>query len=164
MNPTRRLPSARRAYPLASLFAPAAAAIALATTPVQAQQAIHHPGDGHATIQAAVDAAGCGGTVLLAAGTYNERVFAPCGVRLIGAGMGATILDGTDLVEPVISQVVGFGAAPFAQADFTVGYELAGVTIRAGSHAPLIGVGLAWTQNAALRSEEHTSELQSLRH
>ena len=49
---------------------------------------VNHPGDGYATIQAAVNAAGCGGTVLLAAGTYNERVLISCGARLIGAGVG----------------------------------------------------------------------------
>ena len=37
-----------------------------------ATQTIRHPDDGYATIQAAVNAAGCDGTVLLAAGLYNE--------------------------------------------------------------------------------------------
>jgi hypothetical protein len=83
-------------------------------------------------------------------GTYNERVIAPCGLRLIGAGVGATILDGTGLVEPFISALVGLGGSPFESLPLTEGYELADMTIRAGRDAPAIGVGIGWTQGAEL--------------
>src|SRR5262245_23547541 len=78
----------------------------LVVTPAAAQDTVSHPGDGFASIQAAVDAAGCGGTVLLAAGIWHERVIAPCGIRVIGAGAGATILDGSGLGEPIISSLL----------------------------------------------------------
>jgi hypothetical protein len=126
----------------------------LAASPAGAQLTVNHPQDGFATIQAAVDAAGCGGTVFLAAGTYNERVLASCGVRLIGAGVAATIMDGTGLVEPFISQVIGFGGNPFEVFPFTEGYELAGMTIRAGKKTTLLGVGIAWTRGVHLHDLE----------
>ncbi len=115
---------------------------------------VEHPGDGYPTIQVAVEVAGCEGTVLLAAGVYNERVLAPCGLRLIGAGIDSTILDGTDLAEPFISPVVGFGGSPFVPDAFTEGYELAGMTIRAGKNAPPLGVGMAWTNLVELHDLE----------
>jgi hypothetical protein len=126
----------------------------LAASPVRAQLTVNHPQDGFGTIQAAVDAAGCGGTVFLAAGGYNERVLAPCGIRLIGAGVGATIIDGTGLVEPFISQVIGFGGIPFEVSPFTEGYELARMTIRAGKKTTLLGVGIAWTRGVHLHHLE----------
>lgn len=80
------------------------------TPPSPAASPIHHPEDGYVTIQAAVNAAGCGGTVLLAPGFYNERVLNPCGIRLIGAGVDLTVIDGTNLFDD-IPAVIGFDPA-----------------------------------------------------
>src|SRR5262245_31139154 len=101
---------------------------------------VNHPTDGHANIQAAVNAAGCGGTVYLAAGTYNERVLLSCGSRLIGAGVGQTILDGTNLTDPNGAPVVGLGNHPFAAFPFTQDYELSNLTVRAGTNTTPQGV------------------------
>ena len=51
------------------------------------------PGD-HPTIQAALDAAGPGGIVTVAAGSYEESLNVPEGVTLRGAGTEATIVFG----------------------------------------------------------------------
>lgn len=59
------------------------------------------PRAGHSTIQAAVDAADPGVTILVCAGTYNERVVitgeAKNGLRLLAQGKpGTVVLDGED--------------------------------------------------------------------
>src|SRR5262245_664195 len=107
---------------------------------------VKHPGDGFPSIQDAVDAAGCGGTVLLGSGTYNERVFAGCGLRLIGAGVGRTTLHDTGL-DFFQGGVVNFGGVPFALFPFTEGYELSHMTIQsAPDPASLLGLGVGWTR------------------
>lgn len=50
------------------------------------------PGD-HATIQAAIDAAGSGDTIVVAAGTYTENVTIAKSLRIEGAGADATCVD-----------------------------------------------------------------------
>ncbi len=48
----------------------------------------------YATLQAAVDAARSGDTVLVAPGTYRETVRLKSGIRLVGSGAWRTFLDG----------------------------------------------------------------------
>src|ERR1700760_960760 len=78
-----------------------------AARPAQAQLTIAYPNLTDVTIQDAVARAGCGGTVLLAAGTYtgaqlstvpdsSGRLLLSCGSRLIGAGIDKTVIDGTN--------------------------------------------------------------------
>lgn len=54
---------------------------------------INVPGD-YPTIQAGINAAGYGDTVLVAPGTYYENVQMAEGVSLIGSGMENTVIDG----------------------------------------------------------------------
>jgi len=58
------------------------------------------PGD-HPTVQAALDAACAYDMVLVDAGTYVEQLVAPRPVHLVGAGAGATRLDGGGTDRPV---------------------------------------------------------------
>ena len=46
------------------------------------------------TIQSGVNAANPGDTVMVAAGTYYENIMLSEGIKLFGAGMGASIIDG----------------------------------------------------------------------
>jgi len=115
---------------------------------------VNHPADGHTSIQAAVDAAGCGGTVFLAAGTYNERVLIPCGMRLIGAGIGKTIFDGTNLADANGTPVIGLGNHPFVEFPFTQDYELANLTVKAGTNTTPQGVATGWTSKVSIHDLE----------
>jgi hypothetical protein len=115
---------------------------------------VNHPEDGYANIQAAVNAAGCGGTVNLAAGTYNERVLVGCGLRLLGAGVGKTIIDGTNLTDPNGTPVIGLGNHPFVVFPFTQDYELANLTVRAGTNTTPQGVATAWTSKVSIHDLE----------
>lgn len=56
----------------------------------------------YATIQAAVDAARAGDTVLVAPGTYSERVRLKSGIRLEGSGAALTVLDGQGRSENLV--------------------------------------------------------------
>lgn len=78
--------------------------LALAVAPAARADTLRVPQD-HKTVQAALDAARPGDTVLVAAGTYRERVKVPAGVTLRSAGTNdkgkvglkraeATVLDG----------------------------------------------------------------------
>ncbi|MBI1371484.1 MAG: DUF1565 domain-containing protein [Phycisphaera sp.] len=84
-------------------------ALVIAASGVTFADTIHVPKD-HATIQAAIDAAKAGDTVLVAAGTYRERVKLKDGVTLRSAGddtkgkLGlaraeATVIDGGGAIE-----------------------------------------------------------------
>ncbi len=68
---------------------------------------IHVPAD-FPTVQAGLDVATTGDSVLVAAGTYQENLVWPSvnGVSLIGAGPGESILDG-DGQASVIQFIVG---------------------------------------------------------
>jgi hypothetical protein len=121
-------------------------AFLVAASPSRAQGIVHHPRDGHPTIQDAVEAAGCGGTVKLAPGVYNERIFASCGLRLIGAGVGRTKLHDAGL-EFLEGGLVNLGGVPFGLFPFTDGYEVAHLTIQSGpEQASVLGIGVGWTQ------------------
>src|SRR6185436_2222975 len=86
-----------------------------------ASRQLQVPGD-YPTIQAAVDAAGPGDTVKVAAGTYTESVQMRPGVCLLGSGARRTILDArgegrtlVDLTKAPGGVVAGFtmrGVAP----------------------------------------------------
>ena len=115
---------------------------------------VNHPGDGYTTIQAAVTAAGCGGTVFLAAGTYNERVLTTCSMRLIGAGAGKTILDGTNLADANGTPVIGLGNHPFVEFPFTQDYELANLTVKVGTNTTPQGVATGWTSKVSIHDVE----------
>ena len=63
-------------------------------TSARAQATLTVPGS-HATIQAAINAASTGDTILVAAGLYAERIdYLGKGLSIVGAGVGQSILDG----------------------------------------------------------------------
>jgi len=64
--------------------------------PVASPSVLSVPTD-YATIQGALDAAGPGDTVAVAAGVYTEHLLLPSYVKLLGAGASTTILDGQNL-------------------------------------------------------------------
>ncbi len=129
------------------------AALAFGATPSAATEplTVSHPGDGYATINDAIAAAGCGGTVLLAAGIYNERISAPCSLHLFGAGEDQTIIDGSGLNDPsAFSVLILLGHLPTAVFPLTGDYEVAYLTLQSGPDAPPIGFLASWTQAATL--------------
>jgi len=71
------------------------------------------------SIQAAVDDANDGDTILVAAGTYYEniRVFRKEGINLIGAGADVTTIDGSTGVS---TNVVGYNTASGEISGFTI--------------------------------------------
>jgi len=133
-----------------------ACALLVASTATALGTTINHPSDGYTSVQAAVNAAGCGGTVYLAAGTYNERILLTCGSRLIGAGVGQTIIDGTNLTDPNGAPVIGLGNHPFVVFPFTQDYELANLTVRAGVNTTPQGVATGWSSNVSIHDLEIT--------
>ncbi|WP_159397204.1 NosD domain-containing protein [Sorangium cellulosum] len=58
--------------------------------------------DAYASIQEAIDAAAYGDTVFVQPGEYHEHLRLRSGVRLVGAGAAATVLDGKGLGENLI--------------------------------------------------------------
>ncbi|HVG59326.1 MAG TPA: NosD domain-containing protein [Hyalangium sp.] len=63
------------------------------TAPKPQPRVLHVPSE-YSTIQAAVDAASAGDTVLVKQGIYSESVRLKSGIRLLGNGAEVTILDG----------------------------------------------------------------------
>lgn len=110
---------------------------------------LHVPRD-HATIQAAVDAAGPGDTVRVAAGTYTESVVMRPGVCLLGSGAKRTILDAggqprtlVDLTTAPGSVVAGFtvrGVGPGSTCPPTDPFGCSGNWYRAGIYLGNNGV------------------------
>ena len=122
-----------------------AEAVLFAALPMQAQLTIAYPNLTDVTIQDAVARAGCGGTVLLAAGTYTgdqlstvpdfpRRLLLSCGSRLIGAGIDKTVIDGTNSPSPTFGDpIIGIGADPKELHPFTSDFELAYLTVTTSS-------------------------------
>jgi hypothetical protein len=104
-----------------------------------AEAAVHDVPGGFATLTAALGAAGPGDTVAVAAGTYSPSangetfplVIDDAGVRLLGAGMGASILDAEGSGGVLEFNVVGGG-------------EISGFTVTGG--AAVNGGGI-WVRN-----------------
>ena len=72
-------------------------------------------GGTYSTIQAAVDAAGNGDTIEIAAGTYREQVTVDGkNITIHGAGSGQTIIEAPDAASLVV-QRFGFQRAPADQ-------------------------------------------------
>lgn len=118
------------------------------------RKTVNHPGDGFASINDAIAGAGCGGTVQLDSGVYNERVFAECGVRIVGDGVGRTIIHDEGL-EAFQGGLVNFGGVPFAPAEVTSGYELSDLTLESGPESPsLVGAGAGWTRDLHIHDVE----------
>lgn len=87
---------------------------------------LHVPGD-HATIQAAVDAAQPGDTVVVASGTWAETVVvAGKGITLQGAGAGLTLVDAGGAGSALRVELVPDGQA----------FTLRGVTLTGGTGHP----------------------------
>lgn len=137
--------------------------VLLAGTPALAGRTVAYPNAIDATLQAAMDRAGCGGTVKLAPGTYSERAQFPnpsqatvsssCrGLRLIGAGVDRTFIDGAGLSDPVGTPVIAFGFHPFAVFPLTGPYELAHLTIYTDDPlgTTLHGFGTGWTRDTSV--------------
>ena len=81
--------------PTGELSEAAMVQVGAASWPAKAERPrlLRVPGD-YTNIQAAVDAARAGDTVLVQPGTYFETVRLKSGIRLLGSGAGLTILDG----------------------------------------------------------------------
>ena len=92
----------------------------VSTIEAYAQQTIHVPAD-QSTIQAAIDAASDGDTILVASGTYYEHLdFSSKAITLISAsGANTTILDGS-LTGTVVFLGTPTGKAPAVLNGFTV--------------------------------------------
>jgi len=114
-----------------------------------ASRQLQVPGD-YPTIQAAVDAAGPGDTVKVAAGTYTESVQMRPGVCLLGSGARRTILDArgegrtlVDLTKAPGGVVAGFtmrGVAPKPGCASTDPFDCSGNWYTAGVYLGTEGV------------------------
>ena len=85
---------------------------------------LHVPRD-YQTIQAAVDAAGPGDTVKVAAGTYTESVVLSAGVCLLGSGARRTILDAGGQGRTLVDLTTAPGSV-------VAGFTMRGVAARPG--------------------------------
>ncbi len=107
---------------------------------------IHVPGD-HTLLQAGIDAASAGDTVLVAAGTYDSLFYPPgadtarcvaymkTGVTLLGAGIGQTIIDAQDQGRGVYCYGVSSG-------------RIEGITVT-NAFAQVYGAGIYCTQGSS---------------
>ncbi len=90
------------------------------------------PGE-HATIQAAIDAAGVGDTVQVAAGTYFENISLKNGVTIQGSGAETCVIQGNGTSSVVLANNITVSAALF------------GFTITGGS-----GYVVSWSENRVM--------------
>ena len=122
-----------------------AALCATALTPFTAAEVLQVPTD-HDTVQAAIDAASSGDTVILAPGTYHERIdFKGKAITVCSSDPSdpmvvlATILDGTDLGGSVVTFATGEGPDSVLNGlVITGGSALNGGGIRCVDASPLI--------------------------
>ena len=101
---------------------------------------IHVPAD-QPTIQAGIDAASSGDTVMVAADVYYETIVLKDGVRVLGVGAETTTINGGDAGTVVLADSVGSGAM------------IDGFTIRDGwvtSYDWGLGGGLSIVNNSTL--------------
>jgi hypothetical protein len=87
----------------------------------------------YSSIQAAVDAAAAGDTILIGAGTYPENVEVYKGLTLSGAGPDLTIIDGNNTERVLWTEAYPNATAPN-------GIALSGVTVQNG--ASIDGAGI----------------------
>jgi parallel beta-helix repeat protein len=89
------------------------------------------PGD-YATIQGAIDAASPGDIVVVAAGTYYEEIDLAAGVVVMGAGEGASIIDGGGDQGDVVRAIGN---------DITSATRFQGFTVTGANYAGMPGGG-----------------------
>ncbi|MGB2982241.1 MAG: tetratricopeptide repeat protein, partial [Candidatus Bipolaricaulia bacterium] len=85
------------------------------------------------TIQAAIDTAQSGDTVLVAAGKYRENLFIDTGIRLVGEGRTVVWIEAADATESVVLIALEDGEASVE--GVTVSGGQSGLLIEAGSTA-----------------------------
>ncbi|MFA7310082.1 MAG: right-handed parallel beta-helix repeat-containing protein, partial [Candidatus Paceibacterota bacterium] len=78
----------------------------------------------YATIQAATDAVAAGGTVMVAAGTYQEQVSISKDIHLVGSGIGSTVIQ-----APATMVDTGFGLNVVVVKGSGVQAEINGLTV-----------------------------------
>jgi len=101
------------------------------------------------TIQAAVNAAKPGDTILVAAGTYYEHVFVDKAVRLIGQNRSTTIIDGSGTGNPIT-----------ISADNVI---VSGFTIRNSGESPNSGVFLYSSGDCFIQNNNVTLNFYGIR-
>ena len=109
-------------------------------------ETINVPGD-YSTIQAAIDAAADGDTIIVAAGTYTENITLKDGVILVGAGDDVCIIDGNGN-----GSVITYNSGDTAQIkNFTItnGDASTGGGIYVDNESRLLVYYCTITQNAA---------------
>jgi parallel beta-helix repeat protein len=91
-------------------------------------------------VQAGMDAAAYGDTVLVAAGTYHENVRVKSGIDLVGAGADLTIIDASgygDVVDARANHATISGFTLRNSGEFDTGHMNCGVYVD-GRYAPII--------------------------
>jgi hypothetical protein len=102
-----------------------------------------------ATLRRAVQDAGVGGVVLLAAGTYSEHVTLQQRVKVIGRCAGSVVIEGRDASEEGVVMVRG-GDAVVELRGVTIRGETRGVAISGGARVALREVVVDQARNAGV--------------